>query len=54
MVWALIGCGLCGIEAYWSQQDTPAVALCEVLARRYGLIATGGSDIHGENKVNCI
>lgn len=54
MVRALAAHGLCGIEAYWSQQDAPAVALCEVLAQRYDLIATGGSDFHGENKPNRI
>lgn len=54
MVRALMGRGLCGIEAYWSQQDAPIVALCEALAQRYGLIATGGSDFHGENKPNRI
>jgi 3',5'-nucleoside bisphosphate phosphatase len=40
--------GLRGIEAYHSSHDAPAVRRYLALAKRHGLIVTGGSDFHGE------
>lgn len=42
--------GLAGIECYYPLHDEATVARCVGLARRYGLVATGGSDYHGSVK----
>lgn len=50
LVTALCTEGLGGIEAYWAQHDAATVAWCELMAARHRLLATGGSDFHGDNK----
>ena len=43
--------GLRGIEALYPEGHTEGrEALCRFLAERYGLLITGGSDYHGDNK----
>lgn len=42
--------GLRGLEVYYPQHDADQVAHFEALARRYGLLATGGSDYHGPGR----
>lgn len=44
----LVDAGLSCIEAYHSAHDASAQAHYLDLARRYGLLVTGGSDYHGE------
>ena len=39
--------GLMGIEVYYSYYDVIAVEYLLTLARRYGLLTTGGTDFHG-------
>ena len=39
--------GLAGLEAYYAGYTTEEVSRLVSLAKRYGLIATGGSDYHG-------
>jgi len=45
-----IGFGLKGMECRYSGYTHEQVAYLEALAEEYGLIKTGGSDFHGENK----
>ncbi|MDE3231652.1 MAG: PHP domain-containing protein [Chloroflexota bacterium] len=45
----LIEAGLQGLECYYGQYDDATVARLLDLARRFDLIATGGSDYHGPN-----
>lgn len=45
-----IGFGLRGMECSYSGYSEEQVAYLEKLADEYGLIKTGGSDFHGENK----
>lgn len=47
MVDELVSCGLCGIERFHPDHDLRDWAVCNMLADRYGLICTGGSDYHG-------
>lgn len=42
--------GLRGIECRYSGYDREKVAYLEALAEEYGLLKTGGSDFHGDNK----
>lgn len=42
--------GLRGIECRYTGYDTQMVGYLEQLADEYGLVKTGGSDFHGENK----
>lgn len=42
--------GLRGMECRYSGYDAQMVAYLEKLSDEYGLIKTGGSDFHGENK----
>jgi len=42
--------GLAGLEAYYSGHSESQAAMFQGLARRKGLIVTGGSDFHGEIK----
>lgn len=42
--------GLDGLEAFWSGHNAAQVESYTALARRLGLLITGGSDFHGENK----
>lgn len=44
----LVDAGICGIEAYHGSHDAETRAHYEGLAARFGLIATGGSDFHGD------
>lgn len=46
----LKGCGLDGIEAFWSGHSAAQMASYEDLARKMSLLVTGGSDFHGDNK----
>ncbi len=43
----LAAAGLAGIETYYGSHPPTMTALCLSLARRYGLVPTGGSDFHG-------
>lgn len=45
---ALCAMGLGGIEAYYPQHPPEAVALYLEMARRFGLLVTGGTDYHGD------
>jgi len=45
----LVEVGLQGLECYYGQYDEATVERLLGLARRFGLIATGGSDYHGPN-----
>ena len=42
--------GLQGMEVYYPDHPPRRIAAYERLARRYGLVATGGTDFHGEAK----
>ena len=48
LVTALAAMGLKGIEVYYPQHDPTTTAQLARLARRSGLLQTGGSDFHGE------
>ena len=42
--------GLSGIETYYSTYTPVEEAYVESLAKKYGLILTGGTDFHGQTK----
>jgi predicted metal-dependent phosphoesterase TrpH len=44
----LVEAGLRGLEVYYRTFDESTVRLVGDVARRLGLIATGGSDYHGD------
>jgi predicted metal-dependent phosphoesterase TrpH len=44
----LAGIGLAGLEVHYISFDRPTVELVGAVARQLGLIATGGSDYHGD------
>ncbi|MDY7034335.1 MAG: PHP domain-containing protein [Thermodesulfobacteriota bacterium] len=46
----LVALGLQGIEIYYPDHRDDQIALYKKLADTYGLLITGGSDFHGENK----
>ena len=46
----LVGAGLDGIECFYTRHSTAMTEHYLMLAEQYGLIVTGGSDCHGENK----
>lgn len=46
----LIDYGLRGIEAYHTEHKTHEIKRYELIAKRHGLIITGGSDCHGLGK----
>ncbi|MFC1657243.1 PHP domain-containing protein [Candidatus Moduliflexota bacterium] len=46
----LVRLGIRGIEAYYPRHTAGETARYEKICRRYGLVATGGSDFHGEGK----
>ena len=46
---SLVEAGMQGLECYYGQYDDATVERLVGLARRFGLIATGGSDYHGPN-----
>jgi predicted metal-dependent phosphoesterase TrpH len=50
LVERLLGVGLRGIEVFHSEHAPSECEQYAGLARRFGLIPTGGSDFHGENK----
>ena len=46
----IVAAGLAGIEAYYGSHPPAMTAACLSLARRYGLVPTGGSDFrHGRH-----
>jgi len=47
---SLVNSGLMGVEVLYSSHDKLQVELYQDLARKYGLLVTGGSDFHGKNK----
>ncbi len=47
----LVKAGLVGLEAYYPTYDDPTRAKLSRLAKQYGLLATGGSDFHGLNRM---
>lgn len=46
----LVNFGLDGIEAYHSLHDRGAVLRYKTMAKKYGMVFTGGSDCHGPRK----
>ncbi len=48
----LLDLGLAGLEVIHSDHDAALVEKYGRLADRYGLLKTGGSDFHGQNKLN--
>jgi len=44
---AMKGCGLTGIEAFYSEHTPQQTRLYQEVARRHRLLVTGGSDFHG-------
>ncbi|MGC8793793.1 MAG: PHP domain-containing protein [Bryobacteraceae bacterium] len=46
----LCAAGLMGLEVYSSEHGPAQTALFLEMARAYGLVATGGSDFHGDGK----
>jgi predicted metal-dependent phosphoesterase TrpH len=44
----LVAAGLMGIETYYAEHSAAQTAHYRDLCRRHGLVATGGSDYHGE------
>lgn len=48
MLRELVGAGLRGLEVYYRTFDTATVEAVGAIARDLGLIATGGSDYHGD------
>jgi predicted metal-dependent phosphoesterase TrpH len=47
----LVKAGLVGLEVHYLAYDDDTRAQLSRLAKQYGLIATGGSDFHGLNKM---
>lgn len=50
LITVLMEHGLDAIEVYHSEQSAEESALYMRMARRFGLVVTGGTDFHGENK----
>lgn len=46
----LVRLGIRGVEAYYPRHTPGETARYEKICRRYGLVATGGSDFHGAGK----
>jgi predicted metal-dependent phosphoesterase TrpH len=46
----LMGLGLAGVECYYPEHSPDQETLYLSLARKLGLLITGGSDFHGDNK----
>lgn len=46
----LISYGIMGLECYYSRYDAKECAYLIALAKRHGLLISGGSDYHGTNK----
>lgn len=47
----LVKVGLVGLEVYYGLYDDATISELARLAKQYGLLATGGSDFHGLNKM---
>ena len=45
-----VDAGLDAMEVYYATYDAPTAALAADFARRHGLLPSGGSDFHGDNK----
>lgn len=45
-----VQCGLDGMETIYSKYDPQTTALAERVAAEFGLLPSGGSDFHGDNK----
>ncbi len=50
-IFPLVKAGLLGLEVHYGLYDDATRAALARLAKQYGLIATGGSDFHGLNKM---
>ncbi len=50
IVSGLADSGLMGMECYYSEHDEAFTSMCLGIARRLGLVVTGGSDYHGKAK----
>ena len=50
-IFPLVKAGMLGLEVYYGMYDDATRAELARLAKQYGLIATGGSDFHGLNKM---
>ncbi|MDD5306590.1 MAG: PHP domain-containing protein [Deltaproteobacteria bacterium] len=53
LVRRLVGLGLAGIEVHYPGYSRSRIAEYSELARKYGLVLTGGSDFHGGTKPGC-
>jgi len=51
LVGRLASMGLAGVEAYYYSHSEEETAFYMTLARKYGLIVTGGSDFHGPGMI---
>jgi predicted metal-dependent phosphoesterase TrpH len=47
----MVRAGMLGLEVYYGVYDDATIQNLLRLARQYGLVATGGSDFHGLNKM---
>ncbi len=47
----MVRAGLLGLEVHYGLYDDATIQMLSQLAREYGLVATGGSDFHGLNKM---
>lgn len=45
-----VSAGLDGMEVYYSTYDAETTALAQSIAAQYGILESGGSDFHGQNK----
>lgn len=45
-----VECGLDGMEVFYSKYDEQTTALACQIAGEYGILCSGGSDYHGDNK----
>lgn len=50
LIASLVPLGLDALEAYHSEHNASDVRVCIDLAKKYGLVLTGGSDYHGASK----
>ena len=46
----VVGCGLVGMETQYSRYTEQTQRAAEAVAREHGLLESGGSDFHGQNK----
>ena len=47
---SLAAVGMDGIECFYTRHSTPMTEHYLMLAEQHGLLVTGGSDCHGDNK----